>query len=224
MQFAPVTTPYDGQGKTNGKMTIGGYASSALTGKITYVPFTTRAPAKYYMGVDVALFKYQPASGAAAIALTGSGPTRRSGIVDTGTTLLLMPSDIFNNYVSLLPGASVNSQGFLQVPNTVVPQMGNLTFTIGARDVGGRTLVLRWRAQARPTLYSRPRHSSSPLRMPPPLVSTVRSTALRHDEALTLPLTDPDYSYGIAASAGSVDSGDDFTLGGHASLAVRADV
>ena len=64
-----------------GELTFGGYDSTVVTSSVNYVPLTTTSPASFYWGIDQSI--------------TYGGSTILSstvGIVDTGTTLILIAS------------------------------------------------------------------------------------------------------------------------------------
>jgi Eukaryotic aspartyl protease len=75
ISYAPTTST----GEINGELTFGGTDSTKYTGSITYVPITATSPASYYWGIDQTLTYGN-----------GSPLLASSGIVDTGTTLLLI--------------------------------------------------------------------------------------------------------------------------------------
>ena len=72
-------TPYSAP--STGELTFGGYDSTVVTSSVNYVPLTTTSPASLYWGIDQSI--------------TYGGSTILSstaGIVDTGTTLILIAS------------------------------------------------------------------------------------------------------------------------------------
>lgn len=71
--------PTTSTGALNGELTFGGTDSSKYTGSINYVPITSTSPASSYWGIDQTL-SYG----------TNNPILTSSGIVDTGTTLLLI--------------------------------------------------------------------------------------------------------------------------------------
>ena len=73
--FIPSSAP------STGELTFGGYDSTVVTSSVNYVPLTTTSPASLYWGIDQSI--------------TYGGSTILSstaGIVDTGTTLILIAS------------------------------------------------------------------------------------------------------------------------------------
>lgn len=80
---------------TNGELTLGGTDSSKYKGSISYFP----SPGPYW-GVSVSSFTYGTKS-------LGSG----SGIVDTGTTLIYIPTSAYNAFLSAAGGKTDSSSG-----------------------------------------------------------------------------------------------------------------
>ncbi|KAH9838072.1 family A1 protease [Rhodofomes roseus] len=77
VSFAPATSESD----ANGELTFGGTDSSKYTGSINYVPLTSTSPASEYWGIDQSI-----SYGSKSIL------SSTAGIVDTGTTLVLIAS------------------------------------------------------------------------------------------------------------------------------------
>ncbi|GBE81427.1 Polyporopepsin [Sparassis crispa] len=72
---------------TNGEPTFGGTNSSKYTGPIAYTSLTITSPASYYWGIDELIaYGFETILGNTA------------GIVDTGTTLILIASDAYSAY------------------------------------------------------------------------------------------------------------------------------
>ena len=63
----------------NGELTFGGHDESAIVGEMNYVPLTTTSPASTFWGIDQSI-----SYGGTTIL------SETAGIVDTGTTLLLI--------------------------------------------------------------------------------------------------------------------------------------
>ncbi|KAG2087628.1 acid protease [Suillus discolor] len=113
--FAPASSD-----DSSGELTFGGYDSSKITGDISYVPITSTSPASTYWGIDQSI-SY------------GSMPIldETAGIVDTGTTLILLASDAFDKYQSAT-GATCNAEvGLLQISSDQYKKLSFLYFTIG---------------------------------------------------------------------------------------------
>lgn len=117
-------------------------------------------------------------------------PARRVGIVDTGTTLLFIPSDAFRLYKRAIPGAFTDGQGLLRVPSASIASLGNLTLTFG-----GKSFVLTPSAQLFPPAMG------AQFTIGSAGVSIVRPRA---SDISSLPQI---------ADAGSVNTGYDFVLG-----------
>ena len=69
------------ESSSTGKLTFGGYDKSVITSSVKYVPLTATSPASEYWGIDQSI-SYD---GATILSTT-------AGIVDTGTTLILIAS------------------------------------------------------------------------------------------------------------------------------------
>ncbi|KAF9369621.1 hypothetical protein CPB97_003443 [Podila verticillata] len=121
--FQPITD--GGTEETNGEVTFGGLDSTKYSGSITYVPITTASPARYYWGIDVSEIAYGTAKVTSTI----------HGIVDTGTTLILLSSSATSALYKHIPGAKLdNDTGVYIIPPTEVPKLKNITFKIGCKD------------------------------------------------------------------------------------------
>ncbi|GLB38639.1 putative eukaryotic aspartyl protease [Lyophyllum shimeji] len=107
----------------NGEITFGAADTAKFTGSINYVPITTTAPADQYWGIDLDL-----AYGADDIELLKSA----AGIVDSGTTLLLLASDAFESYRLLIGAEADAATGLLTVTEDQFADMESLFFMIGS--------------------------------------------------------------------------------------------
>lgn len=84
----------------NGEMTFGAVDKAKYTGEINYVPITNHTPANRYWGIDQDItYDGKPIM------------TACSGIVDTGSTLLLLATDAFEKYKAAI-GAVMDESGF----------------------------------------------------------------------------------------------------------------
>lgn len=99
---------------SNGTLTFGGTDSSKYTGSITY----TDAVAPYW-GVSVSGFKFGS---------TSLGSSSVSGIVDTGTTLIYVPTAVYKKYLTASGGKLDSTTGL--VHSTKKPT-SNFTFVVG---------------------------------------------------------------------------------------------
>ncbi|KAN0128884.1 Aspartic peptidase domain containing protein [Lactarius tabidus] len=116
VSFEPTTSESD----KNGELTFGGTDSAKYTGSITYVPATMTYPANQYWGINESI-KY----GSTTILST------TAGIVDTGTTLILLATDAFNRY-KLATGAVLDiNTGLLKINSTQYKNLQPLVFTAG---------------------------------------------------------------------------------------------
>ena len=80
--------PTTSEGSVNGELTFGGVDDTKISGDVTFVPITSTSPASNYWGIDQTV-SYG----------SSSRPILQSaGIVDTGTTLLLLATDAFQAY------------------------------------------------------------------------------------------------------------------------------
>ncbi|KAF7854477.1 uncharacterized protein EAF02_011652 [Botrytis sinoallii] len=86
---------------TNGELTLGGVDTSKYTGTLTYFPKATSGDASNYWGINVAGFTYG----------TTSLATFATGIVDTGTTLIYIPTAAYNKFLAATGGSTDSSSG-----------------------------------------------------------------------------------------------------------------
>ena len=86
---------------TNGELTLGGTDSSKYTGSITYFSKLTSGDAAAYWGISIASFTY----GSTTLASSASG------IVDTGTTLIYIPTKAYNKFLTATGGSTDSSSG-----------------------------------------------------------------------------------------------------------------
>ncbi|KAG1821550.1 aspartic peptidase domain-containing protein [Suillus subaureus] len=113
--FAPASSD-----DSSGELTFGGYDASKITGNISYVPITLIYPASMYWGIDQSI-SYGPTSILAETA----------GVVDTGTTFILIASDAFDKYQSATGATLDESTGFLKISSDQYSQLSSLYFTTG---------------------------------------------------------------------------------------------
>ena len=137
--------PTTEEGALNGELTFGGvdeskcatfflhcspayiHAKNAdtrcrITGDVTYVPITSTAPASNYWGIDQNL---SYGDGGETL-LSGS-----AGIVDTGTTLLMIATDAFQKYEKATGAKMDSTTGLLKVTEQQLEKMQSLYFNIG---------------------------------------------------------------------------------------------
>jgi len=117
--YAPTTT----SGTANGELTFGGIDTTKTTSAVTYTPITTTSPASNYWGIDQ------------TVSYGGTQILSSAGIVDTGTTLVLIASDAFQKYQQAIPGSQVDqTSGLLEIPASSINSMQSLVFTIGGTE------------------------------------------------------------------------------------------
>lgn len=102
---------------TNGELTLGGVDTTKYTGTLTYFPKSTTGDAAYYWGINIASFAYG----------TTSLATSASGIVDTGTTLIYIPTAAYTKFLSASGGKTDTSSG-LAIFTTAPTQNFAITF------------------------------------------------------------------------------------------------
>ena len=85
----------------NGELTLGGTDSSKYSGTLTYFPKLTSGTASAYWGISIASFTY----GSTTLA------TGATGIVDTGTTLIYIPSKAYSKFLSASGGTTDSASG-----------------------------------------------------------------------------------------------------------------
>jgi len=105
----------------NGEIDFGGTDSSKYTGQITYVPITTSAPASNYWGIDQSVTY---GSGTSILSST-------SGIVDTGTTLLMLATDAFQAYQNTTGATLDSTTGLLTITESQFNSLQSLFFKVG---------------------------------------------------------------------------------------------
>ncbi|KAF8264374.1 family A1 protease [Lactarius quietus] len=105
----------------NGELTFGGTDSSRYTGAITFVPITSTSPANTFWGIDQSI-RY----GVSTNILSDT-----AGIVDTGTTLILIATDAFEKYQSATGATLDNGTGLLRITSTQFNTLESLFFTTG---------------------------------------------------------------------------------------------
>jgi len=115
VSFNPITS----EPVTNGELTFGGTDSSKFTGAITFTPVTATSPASEFWGINQ------------TISYNGVSLLTSAGIVDTGTTLVLLASDTFAKYQSATGGTldEVNT-GLIQFTTAQLNALQPLNFII----------------------------------------------------------------------------------------------
>lgn len=109
---------------TNGELTLGGVDSSKYSGTLTYFPQLASGAAAPYWGISIASFTY----GTTTLA------TGASGIVDTGTTLIYIPTAAYNKFLTATGGKTDTSSGlavFTTKPTSnFAIKFGSTTYTL----------------------------------------------------------------------------------------------
>jgi len=118
ISFKPTTSTDD----MNGVLTFGGVDESRYTGNLQYVPLTQTEPANMFVGIDQDMMYGKDRQ----MLLQGS-----AGIVDTGTTLLLIASDAFQQYLELTGAVTDDATGLLKIASTDYAKVQSLFFKIG---------------------------------------------------------------------------------------------
>lgn len=127
--IAPIVSIYFHQtnstsGLKNGEITYGGTDSSKLASSIQYFPITKSSPASYYWGLDGSA-KY-----GSTIVLSST-----SGIVDTGTTLVLLASNAFQAILKATGGTVDPNTGLVLVSSAAnVKKLQTFYFTFSGKN------------------------------------------------------------------------------------------
>ncbi|KIK53702.1 hypothetical protein GYMLUDRAFT_49234 [Collybiopsis luxurians FD-317 M1] len=111
ISFEPTTS----ESEVNGELSFGRTDSSKFTGNIDYVPAI--GP---YWGIEQSI-----TYGSTSILFPAVG------IVDTGTTLLLLPTEALNEYIQATGGVKDESTGLYSITSDQFNNLENLDFNIG---------------------------------------------------------------------------------------------
>lgn len=103
---------------TNGELTFGGVDSMKYTGTISYNPITSTSPAGLYWGIN------QNIQYGSTTVLSST-----AGIVDTGTTLVLLATDAFQRYKTATGATRDSNTGLLTITNAQYNALKNLDFS-----------------------------------------------------------------------------------------------
>ncbi|KAF9041824.1 aspartic protease [Hymenopellis radicata] len=118
--FAPTTSTET----ENGVLNWGGVDTSKLTSSVSYTSLTSTSPAKYYWGIDESV-----TYGTSTTILSST-----AGIVDTGTTLILLATDAYNRYVSATGATLDSTTGLLRITTAKFSSLKSLFFNIGGES------------------------------------------------------------------------------------------
>ncbi|KAJ7079750.1 acid protease [Mycena belliarum] len=115
--FYQPTTTADASG---GSLSFGGPDHTKYTGEINYVPITKQSPASHYWGIEQSISYGDKEIMAMA-----------SGIADTGTTLLMVPTEVFKAYQKETGAVLDQSTNLLTVTEEQYKMMKSMFFNIG---------------------------------------------------------------------------------------------
>lgn len=132
VSFAPTTSQPNG----NGAINFGGVDSSKYSGEITYAPITKSSPASRYWGYDSSV-----TYGSSGTEIFSNLP----GILDTGTTLVLVASDSFETYKNVTGATLDSATGLLEIGSDDYDKLESLYF-----EIGGTTFEMTQNAQTFP--------------------------------------------------------------------------
>jgi cathepsin E len=116
--------PTNSENALNGEITWGGTDSSKLTGAITFTPITGTSPASEFWGINQSI---RFGTSTSILATT-------AGIVDTGTTLVLIATNAFTKYKTATGGVLDNATGLLKISSTQFANLQSLFFLIGGTN------------------------------------------------------------------------------------------
>ena len=118
---------------------------------MSFVPITTTSPASNYWGIDQDL-----TYGDSTSLLSGA-----AGIVDTGTTLLMIATDAFQKYQSATGATLDENTGLLRLSTADYDNLEDMTFTIGGVEYTFTANAQIWprSVSPRPKRVSRPQTS-----------------------------------------------------------------
>ncbi|CCM07181.1 uncharacterized protein FIBRA_09522 [Fibroporia radiculosa] len=116
--------PTVSQSDPNGAITFGGTDPSRYNGTINYTPRTTTSPASAYWGINQTI-TYGSPQGPTILAAT-------AGIVDTGTTLILIASNAFDCYQAAVGGTMDENTGLLRISSSQYKKLQSLYFNVGS--------------------------------------------------------------------------------------------
>ncbi|KAI0059567.1 family A1 protease [Artomyces pyxidatus] len=119
ISYVPTTTA---DAVANGELDFGGVDTSKTTGDVNYVPITSTSPASQYWGIDQSI-----SYGDGSTTLLDS----TAGIVDTGTTLVLIATDAFQAYQQATGATLDSATGLLTVTAEQFAGLQSLFFNIG---------------------------------------------------------------------------------------------
>ncbi|KAJ3729238.1 putative aspartic protease [Lentinula raphanica] len=114
-------TQQDGN-MANGELIFGGVDQTKIDGEVSYVPITSTSPASKYWGIEQEI-------------TYGSSKKmilkKTAGIVDTGTTLIMMADDAFDAYKAATGASMDQATGLLKLTSQQFEKLQSLNFEIG---------------------------------------------------------------------------------------------
>ncbi|KAF9979932.1 hypothetical protein BGZ75_009060 [Mortierella antarctica] len=136
ISFEPITSSNGTQ--MNGEISFGGVDDSKYTGKITYTPITSTSPANNFWGIDAsATYSTGPGHGTTILSLT-------AGIVDSGTTLLLIATDAYKKFQDATGAVPDQATSLLSLTSDQFANMQSLFFHIGGESFEMTPNALIW--------------------------------------------------------------------------------
>jgi len=121
VSFEPITA----DDTVNGELTWGGTDSTKFTGSITFTGITATSPASEFWGINESILY-----GTETILST------TAGIVDTGTTLILIASNAFSKYETATGGVIDRATGLLRITSAQFSALKTLNFVVGGTTFG----------------------------------------------------------------------------------------
>lgn len=115
ISFRPGTTIND----PNGELTFGGIDSLRFTGNLSYTAITQTAPSSSYWGIDLTI-SYDD------VAILCS-----TGIVDTGTTTIMLASDTYAAYLAATGAVIDTKTGLPSITTQQYESLQSMYFTVG---------------------------------------------------------------------------------------------
>ncbi|KAF8639298.1 hypothetical protein AX17_001609 [Amanita inopinata Kibby_2008] len=112
--------PTNSLSNMNGELTWGGVDSTKFTGALSYTPITTTSPASLYWGIDESI----------TYGTSTSIMSSTAGIVDTGTTLMLIATDAYNRYTAATGATADPITGLLTISSAQYANLKSLFFHI----------------------------------------------------------------------------------------------
>ncbi|KAK2465527.1 hypothetical protein APHAL10511_002419 [Amanita phalloides] len=121
VSFEPTSTSPN----TNGELSWGAVDTAKFTGSIGYTSITATSPASAYWGINESI-----------VYGTTTILSNTAGIVDTGTTLILIATNAFNTYKSQTGGVLDSTTGLLRITSTQYSNLKTLNFIVNGVTYG----------------------------------------------------------------------------------------